>query len=1453
MDSTSDLDARFDLLDQPPAPGEAARVRLLNELAHLLQDGDEGPSLDAVAARAAVVMEASFAGLLIVGEQGEILPGASGPISTGLVRTLPTEHFTRWLEKMNGFQGARAWAVSRLPEGGFQRTLARGHIDYIAAGVVAHGGSAFGLLAVGRDAAHPFTDTDLVTLDLVATLLGESIVTRRRLREEEDERRSQQALAEIALVADAREDPETAWRRLSPVLIRALDCPYAGFLLRNRDGRFRGMSSFADGSVQFGLFEASDIGAEAFQGEEPTVYDPRGSTILSARARARLGLVECATVPLRADGELIGMLTAGSHEAGRFDARRLHLLAYAASILSRVMAPETRAAVAGRSARRYEALSRAALLLSGNAPLVSVWSEVQAISAEAIGCAHLSVILRDQGESCSAIGTFAGGVRERAITATQAGLRAFQPVRALVYRPNHGETWAFRTLKSDGIVEAVSVPLAEDGEVIGILTAGYRTTGAIDSECRHFLEVLGAFIARVAVARRALERSQREAAEQRIVGAVAAAAATEQDAARAVAVLNVQLADRIPQVVTSFGFIEGDTLEFQNSDGSPPVRIRVNRFISGVLDEGQLAGPTFPLRELDPISRMDDGGIHASSLTTSAASGEVVGALFVGSRDPDFAWDPGDLELLRVLARILGPVMANARATNRALREAAEQRVLAGVTSAAATERGSGRLVRRLASAVSAIVPGPIVTWAHIEGDELGWLTLSETILREPVRPSIRRIIERGQYSVPRVNHDIFPEHSEFRTLNAQAYSLTVARSGGDAVGLLAVASTLPGWTFSERELELLRTIAGILGAAMARTRDADRIAHERALYDTIVQSLSEAVLVFDHGLRPVFWNGHGQRLAAAMQPFGDTLPAVLPHLAGDAAEAIRDALASRRPARGRARLDIDGAETWFEFEAIPLEHPDYGFLLVAADATSKVHRERRELTHQAEIAAAAARAERDRGIYNLTLESLSEAVILVGRDAADLTRLEVSFVNESGRQLAGILEEATGRPLVTVEDYQQALPRPVAEAFVRGLHGHTGARCRTAVGSGAATRWIDWEIVPLPAPLKLMVVGSDVTAEVERENTEVRHRQQLEQASRLAALGELIGGVAHELNNPLTAVLGFAEILAISPQAGPFREELQVIRKEAERARDVVRDLLFMARPGAAERTAVDLAEVVGHVERLKRAAWSREGLSVTIDLAAVTAPAMANEHQLVQILLNLVTNAEHALRGRPGAAIRISGATGPDCAQLTVEDNGPGMPPEVASRVFEPFFTTRPGVGNGLGLSLSYTIAASHGGRLDLVTAPGEGARFTLTLPRTAHQQRPIEPDSETVSRRLSFLVVDDEPNVRRVCERLITSMGHRCVIAADSASAAVAAESQDFDVVLCDFRLCAETAADVVEALKRVRPTLLSRMVIATGATTEPGVEALRREHALRVLAKPYGLRDIAALAAEAAEAA
>ncbi|MFN8508601.1 MAG: GAF domain-containing protein [Dehalococcoidia bacterium] len=1441
--------------DLPGHPGaEAARVRQLNQLAILLQPGDAAPGLDAIAARAAFAAGAVLTAVVVLGERGGVEAGAHGPLTTEAVGALPLETLVSWAEGLAAGGSARAWPVDVVSVPGLHQTLARADIGYIAAAPVSIQGVPLGILAAGRASGHPFSDADLVTLDLAGTLVGESIVAQRRLRDEEDERRCQQALAELATTSDSGGDPETSWRRLYPILLRALDCAYAGLLLRDRDGRYRGMSSFADGTVQFGLFAGDEIGADFFDRETPVVYDPRHSPIPAVRARARMGLLECATVPLREDGEILGMLTAGGREQGTFDARRLDLLSYAAGILARVIVRDREVAAASQSARRHEALSRAALLLSNNAPLASNWAEVEALCAEATGCAQLSVILLERDDSCRAIGSAGGAVRERVVTARQGGLHLLRPGRLLVHGVANRRSWAVRAVAAQGAVEAIAVPLSEDDRVIGVLSAGFAAEGAIDAGVRHFLEVLGAFISRVAIARRALERSQREAEEQRVISAVTAAAAAEQDAGRTIAVLNERLAAFVPGVVTSFGFVEGGVIAFQGTDAAVPLRVRINPFIREALQLGQLAGPTFPLAEIDPVTGIEDDGIHASSLTTASASGEIVGALFVGSRDPGFAWDAQTLELLHVLARILGPVMANARATNRALREAAEQRVLARVTSAAATERDSARLIRRLASAVAAIVPGPIVTWAHIEGGELAWLTLTGELLREPVRRSIRHIIDGdGQLSVDEVDHRIFPEESEFRTLGAHAYSLTVARVGGDAVGLVAVASTVPGWTFGDRELELLRTIAGILGAAMARTRDADRIAFERVLYDTIVRSLSEAVLVFDHEHRPVFWNGHGQRLAAALRRYGDTLPAILPHLDDDAAAVIHAATAERRASSRRVRFDIDGEETWFDFEAIPLSHPSYSILIVATDATSKVHRERAELLHRAELAAAATRAERDRGIYNLTLESLSEAVILVGFDPADAGQLEVSFVNHAGRELAAVLEETSGGPLAAVADYQRALPAPVAEAFRRGLATHTGARSRTSLGSGAGTRWIDWEIVPLPAPLKLMLVGSDVTAEVERENTEDRHRQQLEQASRLVALGELIGGVAHELNNPLTAVLGFAEILAASPDAGPFREELQVIRKEAERARDVVRDLLFMARPGAAERAAVDLNDVVGHVERLKRAAWSRDGIAVTIDLAGVSAPVMANEHQLVQILLNLVTNAEHALRGRAGAAIRISGATGPDGACLAVEDNGPGMPPEVARRVFEPFFTTRPGIGNGLGLSLSYTIAASLDGRLDLATAPGEGACFTLTLPLTTAAPRTPAPHAAKTPRHLAFLVVDDEPNVRRVCERLITSMGHRCVTAPDSAAAAAAAAAEDFDVVLCDFRLCAETAADVVRALKEVRPRLLSRMVIATGATTEPGVEALRREYALRVLAKPYGLRDIAALAAEAAEAA
>jgi CheY-like chemotaxis protein len=378
--------------------------------------------------------------------------------------------------------------------------------------------------------------------------------------------------------------------------------------------------------------------------------------------------------------------------------------------------------------------------------------------------------------------------------------------------------------------------------------------------------------------------------------------------------------------------------------------------------------------------------------------------------------------------------------------------------------------------------------------------------------------------------------------------------------------------------------------------------------------------------------------------------------------------------------------------------------------------------------------------------------------------------------------------------------------------------------------------------------VAADVTEKVELEAEQRRNAEQIERSARLAALGELIGGVAHELNNPLTAILGFAEVMAIEP--GRHGEEIDVIRKEALRARDVVRDLLFIAQPGSIEKGEVSVADVIAHIERLRRTSWQQLGASVTVDVSRAETPAWGNEHQLTQVLLNLITNAEHAVAATVAPAIAITAVSGPEGAEITVADNGHGMDGGTRERIFEPFFTTRRGAGTGLGLSLSHTIVNAHGGRLEVESTPGNGSVFRVVLPARPGDlgQRPSVQGDD--GRRLRVLVVDDEPSLRRVCQRLVTSLGHACDTAGTAADAAELAAAINYDLVICDYRLAGETADDVVAALEAVAPQLLPRTVVATGATADPSVIELVALHGLHLIAKPYGKSEIEALLRNAA---
>ncbi|GJG86796.1 hypothetical protein tb265_19770 [Gemmatimonadetes bacterium T265] len=255
--------------------------------------------------------------------------------------------------------------------------------------------------------------------------------------------------------------------------------------------------------------------------------------------------------------------------------------------------------------------------------------------------------------------------------------------------------------------------------------------------------------------------------------------------------------------------------------------------------------------------------------------------------------------------------------------------------------------------------------------------------------------------------------------------------------------------------------------------------------------------------------------------------------------------------------------------------------------------------------------------------------------------------------------------------------------------------------------------------------VAMDVLLREERERAhldeERRREEQLRQAEKLAALGELVAGVAHEMNNPLAGISAFAELLLETPPDAPFdaedREAVRLIKREADRATAVVRDLLTFAREAAPTWGPVALDALLERTVRVRAYAARTAGVDVRLDIEPDLPPVRGDERKLQQVFVNLIANAEHALRGSAPGERRVTVCAwraAPNRVGVRVRDTGPGVPPDVLGRVFEPFFTTKPpGEGTGLGLSVSYGIVHAHGGELRAQNLPDGGAAFDVLLP--------------------------------------------------------------------------------------------------------------------------------------------
>lgn len=282
-------------------------------------------------------------------------------------------------------------------------------------------------------------------------------------------------------------------------------------------------------------------------------------------------------------------------------------------------------------------------------------------------------------------------------------------------------------------------------------------------------------------------------------------------------------------------------------------------------------------------------------------------------------------------------------------------------------------------------------------------------------------------------------------------------------------------------------------------------------------------------------------------------------------------------------------------------------------------------------------------------------------------------------------------------------------------------------VGTRLVSSSVDGEVVELdtdalPWERRVLEVASrvradgDVLIELRDAVGEHRLRRHLEQAERLASVGELLSSVAHELNNPLTTVLGYAEVLLADDLAADAHDELQQIRGEAQRCRRIVGNLLDLSRAEQLELQPISLTQVADKVVEIRSYATVLREIALESDVST-EAPYVAGDfHRLVQAVLNLVTNAEQSVSSRASdrrILVRVDGDE--TTCRLLVEDNGPGVPEALREAVFQPFFTTKPrGQGTGLGLSLVRATAHAHDGTIRVEAGEEGGARFVLELPR-------------------------------------------------------------------------------------------------------------------------------------------
>ncbi|MCB0196924.1 MAG: GAF domain-containing protein [Anaerolineae bacterium] len=381
--------------------------------------------------------------------------------------------------------------------------------------------------------------------------------------------------------------------------------------------------------------------------------------------------------------------------------------------------------------------------------------------------------------------------------------------------------------------------------------------------------------------------------------------------------------------------------------------------------------------------------------------------------------------------------------------------------------------------------------------------------------------------------------------------------------------------------------------------------------------------------------------------------------------------------------------------------------------------------------------------------------------------------------------------------------------------------------------------------PVGLHCIARDITQRLELE-------QQLRQTEKLSTIGKLVAGVAHELNNPLTSIIGYSNLLQENDILQPYKDDLKVIFQQADRARIIVKDLLAFARKIDLEPKPVDINATIQFCLNLTKSLLHEHHVQVNTALDFGLPQTLADQHQLELVFVNLISNAVHALsKAETSPCLSIESKKLDDAILLTFADNGPGIPPGISHRIFDPFFSTKQvGEGTGLGLSICFGIISEHKGQIWVDETVTSGATFHVKLPivpvreTTATAPDLPEPVSvpDSLPKYLHILAVDDEPPLLELLRRVLGRLGYTVDTASDGKIGLEKLNENNYDIIICDVLMPDILGPDLYGRAVKQFPHLHGSFIFITGNVVDPDTRIFLENSGSPWLAKPFLPKDI-----------